>query len=82
MAGPLPPMVSTILRSIDIMQATVRPEAPPVPTVAIVPEFSQLPPGKLRNFRLGRRYVELGEQAAEAALPRLEAALPWLKRRG
>ena len=33
----------------------------------------------LRNFSKGRVYMELGEEAAEAALPRLSAALPWLR---
>jgi hypothetical protein len=33
----------------------------------------------LRNFRDGMRFIEIGERAAEASMPRLAAALPWLR---
>jgi NTE family protein len=79
--GTLPGVLSTILRSIEIMQSTVRSEPPRVPTVSLAPEFAGLPTGKLRNFREGRRYIEAGARAAEEALPRLEAVMPWLRRR-
>jgi hypothetical protein len=34
----------------------------------------------LRRWRMARQYCALGEAAAEAALPRLAAALPWVRR--
>jgi len=33
----------------------------------------------LRDFRRGRRHVGAGVEAAEAALPQLAGALPWLR---
>jgi len=33
----------------------------------------------LRTFAGGRSHIALGEAAAEEALPRLAAALPWVE---
>jgi len=33
------------------------------PTIIVTPEFGDVPAAKLRNFRDGRRYIALGEQA-------------------
>ena len=34
----------------------------------------------LRDFTVGRKHIALGSAAAEEALPRIEATLPWLRR--
>jgi hypothetical protein len=45
----------------------------------ITPKVEQLPTAaSLRRFSHGRRYLEAGEAAAEEAVPRIAAALPWL----
>jgi NTE family protein len=79
-AGKVPSAVSVLLRSIEIMQSRIAPDPPAVPTITITPEFGPLPSGStFRRFALGRPYVAAGAEAAEAALPRLAAVLPWLR---
>jgi NTE family protein len=77
--GPVPSAVSAIIRSIELVQTRIGIVGPSIPTILITPEFGGVPPGKLRNFRDGRRYIPLGAAAVEAALPRLMATLPWLR---
>ncbi len=77
--GPVPSAVASIMRSIELMQTRIATASGSVPTIIVTPEFGQIPAGKLRHFREGRRYVAAGEEAVEAALPRLRAALPWLR---
>ena len=51
-----------------------------MPTIVIAPSFGGVRGGMgLRNFHEGRRFVDVGEAAAEASLPRLAAAFPWLR---
>ena len=77
-AGRTPSSIAVIMRSIEIMQSRVEAEASPSTRVMITPRYENIGEAKLRRFRTGRRFVEDGEAAAEAALPRLEAAFPWL----
>jgi NTE family protein len=77
--GAAPSVLEVMLRSLEIVQSHVPAHAPDVATVVIAPEFESTRGVGLRNFRDGTRYVELGEAAAEASLPRLAAALPWLR---
>jgi NTE family protein len=79
-AGPKPSVLSVMLRAIEIMYGRLPVDAPEATTIAITPELPEIPGSKLRNFTLGRRYIELGEAAAEEAIPRIAAALPWLQR--
>lgn len=75
-AGTRPAVLHVMLRAIELMQSRIDVETH-APTVRITPEFGQIPT-KLRNFQEGRRFVEIGQEAAEEALPRLGAALPWV----
>jgi NTE family protein len=77
--GPVPSAVAAIMRSIELVQTQIVTESGSIPTILVTPEFGSVPAGKLRHFREGRRFVPAGEAAVEAALPRLEAALPWLR---
>jgi len=77
--GRLPSAIETIVRSVELMQATMRGQRPPA-TIVIAPECEDLPAVGLRRFSLGRGYVEAGEAAVEAALPRIAAAMPWMAR--
>ena len=47
--------------------------------ITITPGLRDLPGNKLKAFADGGRFVDLGEQAAEEAMPRITAALPWLR---
>ena len=77
--GRTPVALALVLRSIEIMQARIETQ-PTAPTVLLAPSFEGIPPAGLRRFKAnGRLYVERGIEAAEAALPRLRAALPWLR---
>jgi NTE family protein len=78
-SGRAPSAVAAILRSIDMVQSRLAPEPSDATTILITPELEDFS-GKLRSFREGIRYVSDGEAAGEAALPRIAAALPWLRR--
>jgi hypothetical protein len=60
------------------MQATIQSQRPPG-TIMIEPECEEVPGIGLRRFSLGRRYIEAGEAAVEAAVPRIAATLPWMR---
>jgi NTE family protein len=77
--GRTPSALAVMLRAIEIMQGRIVSDPADATTITITPELDDLPGAKLRNFKLGRRYIESGEAAAEAALPRITAALPWLR---
>ena len=77
-AGRPPSPLTVIMRSIEIMQSRVEAEPTAATRVMITPEYANVGEAKLRHFRTGRRFVEDGEAATEAALPRLRAAFPWL----
>lgn len=79
--GPVPSALSVILSSLEIMQSHIQGEPPQVTTVTIAPEFGNVSGARLRQFKAGRRFVEAGVAAAEDALPRIHAALPWLRER-
>lgn len=74
--GPRPSAVVVMLHAIEMMQSRIMVEARAT-TVTVSPTFTSVQ-AKLRHFGEGRRFVEVGEQAAEEALPRLATALPWL----
>jgi NTE family protein len=77
-AGRTPSSIAVIMRSIEIMQSRVEADPTAATRVMITPRYENVGEAKLRRFRTGRRFVEDGEAAAEAALPRLRAAFPWL----
>ncbi len=77
--GRRPWALQTLMRTFDIMLTKVESAAGNEASILIEPQF---PPGttmSLRDFHRDKGYIELGEQAAEAALPRLQAAFPWLR---
>jgi NTE family protein len=77
--GQPPSVIEVITRAVDLMQARVAPRAEAATTVLIQPRCEGAPGMGLRNFNQGRRYIQAGEAAAEEALPRLSAVLPWLR---
>jgi NTE family protein len=78
-SGRPPSAITVIMRSLELMQGRIATETPSVRTITIAPDLGDLSAGKLRNFSDGKRFIESGETAAEAALPRITAALPWLR---
>lgn len=72
-----PSALAVLLRTIEIMQRRIVSDPADVTTITITPELEEMASG-VRNFKQGRNYIEVGEAAAEAALPRIKAALPWL----
>jgi NTE family protein len=77
--GAPPGVLEVMMRSFEIVQSHVPANAPDVATVVVAPEFDASRGLGLRNFRDGMRFIEIGERAAEASMPRLAAALPWLR---
>jgi NTE family protein len=78
MHGRTPSLLQALLRSMDLMMDKIDHVSASEATVLIAPKFSETTSLTLRNFRQGRRYIDAGEAAARAALPRLAATLPWL----
>ena len=77
--GGEPSAVTTIMRSIEIMQNRVAPPPSDKTTLMLVPKLTDVPTARLRAFKDGKSFEAPGEVAVEEALPRLRAALPWLR---
>ena len=77
--GTPPSALSVILRSIELMQGRIVSEGAAARVITITPSLANLPSKKLKAFADGTRFVDLGEEAAEQAMPRITAALPWLR---
>ena len=78
-SGPRPSLIQTVLRSIEVMQGRIASHAVESACVLVEPAFTNIPDPGLRAFHRGRLFIPAGEQALQAALPRLQAALPWLR---
>jgi NTE family protein len=79
--GAQPSVLEVLTRSLDLMQARLAPRAEAATTVLVEPRCEGAPGMGLRRFNEGRRYIQAGAAAAEAALPRLGSVLPWLAER-
>jgi NTE family protein len=79
--GRSPSIFYTIMRSIDMMQGRISATTASAATILITPIDSDAEMERvgLRRWTAARQYLPLGEAAAEAALPRLAAALPWMR---
>jgi len=77
-AGRPPAMMGILLRSIELMQRGIDAKPCDATVITIGPKLDPAGVG-LRNMEAGRRYIADGAAAAEAALPRISAALPWLR---
>lgn len=73
-----PAALSVLLRSIEIMQSRTSRETRAAAVTVVVPDLSPIAGGKLRRFAEGERYLDAGEAALEAALPRVASVLPWV----
>ncbi len=79
-AGRVPTMLHTITRSIEMMQSKISADTAAAATILIEVNFEDVERVGLRRWSEARRYIALGEAAAEAALPRIMAAVPWVGR--
>jgi NTE family protein len=77
--GPLPSLLQTVLRAVEVMQGRIASHAVATASVLVEPDFAGIPDPGLRAFHRGRAYIPAGEAALEAAMPRLQSALPWLR---
>ena len=77
--GTPPSAISVIMRSIELMQGRIGSDVADARTITITPGLVDLPANKLKSFAEGPRFVDVGETAVEEALPRIRAALPWLR---
>lgn len=74
-----PTVLQTMLRSFELMQSKFSANTAAVATILIEPILRESSGKGLRNFSQGRRFIPLGEAAAEEALPRLMTVFPWLR---
>jgi NTE family protein len=74
-----PTILQTMLRSIELMQSKFSANTAATATILIEPILRESSGKGLRNFSQGRRFIPLGEAAAEEALPRLMTVFPWLR---
>jgi NTE family protein len=74
----MPGMLDAMTAAFNLMQGKIATDTAAHAGVLIEPSFDYAAGFGIRKFREGRRFVETGYAAAEAALPRLAAAVPWL----
>lgn len=74
-----PSAVAVIMRAIEIMQNRVAPPPSDKTTLMLVPKLTDVPTARLRAFKDGKSFEVAGSDAVDEALPRLRAALPWLR---
>jgi NTE family protein len=77
-SGRSPAVLGVLTRSIEMMQRGIATQPTDATVITIGPKLDIAGVG-LRNMQDGRRYIEDGARAAHAALPRITAALPWLR---
>jgi NTE family protein len=71
-------MLDALTATFNLMQGKIAADSAARAGIVIEPTFDDTAGFGIRKFREGRRLVETGYAAAEAALPRLASALPWL----
>jgi NTE family protein len=77
-----PSIFYTIVRSVEMMQARISATTASAATILIAPIDADREVARvgLRRWKAAHQYIPLGAAAAEEALPRLAAALPWMRR--
>jgi NTE family protein len=74
-------MIDLVSTTFQLMQGRIAAETASRARILVEPVFTDAAGFGLRRFAEGRRYIEVGEAAAEEALPRLAAVLPWVSPR-
>ena len=73
-----PGVIDLVATTFQLMQGKIASEAASRARILVEPVFTDSAGFGLRKFGEGRRFVEIGEAAAEEALPRIGAVLPWV----
>jgi NTE family protein len=76
--GSVPSVLQVLARSIYLMQTRLGPETESAATLIIEPQCEGASELNLRTFSQGRQFQQSGVAAAEAAIPRIAALLPWV----
>jgi hypothetical protein len=71
-------VLGVLTRSIEMMQRGIATQPTDATVITIGPKLDPTGVG-LRNMKDGRPYIEDGARATRAAMPRILAALPWLR---
>jgi NTE family protein len=75
----VPTALDAITRSLEIMQGAISTAAADTASIVINLDSAELAGLELRRFSRGRRFVPVGVEATEAALPRIASVLPWVR---
>jgi hypothetical protein len=73
-------LIEIFTSTFELMQSKITTETAAASTLLIEPMFEGSSGFGLRDFPKGRRFIPNGEAAVDAALPRLTASLPWLRK--
>lgn len=76
--GKPPQVLEVLTRSYELMQSRIATQTARA-TVTISPRCDEGVGDGIRGFIRGRRFLDVGSRTAADALPRLGAALPWLR---
>jgi NTE family protein len=76
-----PRLLDIFTSTFELMQSKISTDAAAVSTLLVEPTFENSSGFGLRSFQEGRNFIPNGFEAVEAALPRIHAALPWMRRR-
>jgi len=77
--GPLPKLPQVVARAVELMQQQSAAYPVGAALILIEPACADEPTLVLRSFAESEPYISDGEAAVAQALPRIAAALPWLR---
>ena len=76
-----PRLFDIFTSTFELMQSKISTDAAAASTLLVEPTFENWSGFGLRSFEEGLQFIPNGVQAVDAALPRIHAALPWMRRR-
>jgi NTE family protein len=76
-----PRLFDIFTSTFELMQSKISTDAAAASTLLVEPTFENQTGFGLRSFEQGRQFIPNGYDAVESALPRIHAALPWMRRR-
>ncbi|HEV8461362.1 MAG TPA: patatin-like phospholipase family protein [Gaiellaceae bacterium] len=76
-----PRLFDIFTSTFELMQSKISTDAAAASTLLVEPTFENQTGFGLRSFDQGRQFIPNGYDSVETALPRIHAALPWMRRR-
>jgi NTE family protein len=76
-----PRLFDIFTSTFELMQSKISTDAAAASTLLVEPTFENQTGFGLRSFDQGRQFIPNGYDSVEKALPRIHAALPWMRRR-